>query len=34
MDVIVELRAGRMRLADGKLSADPRKGLIRVCQAS
>lgn len=33
MDVIVELRAGRMRLADGKLCADPRKGLIQVCQA-
>ncbi|PRW33310.1 adhesion molecule [Chlorella sorokiniana] len=32
MDVIVEFRVGLMSLADGRLVADPRKGVLRVCQ--
>ncbi|KAL4853861.1 26S proteasome regulatory subunit RPN13 [Chlorella vulgaris] len=32
MDVIVEFRAGRMALVENRLVADPRKGLLRVCQ--
>lgn len=33
METIVELRAGCMVLADGRLAPDPRKGLIRITQA-
>lgn len=32
MDVIVEFRVGLMALTDGRLVADPRKGVLRVCQ--
>lgn len=32
METIVEFRAGLMALADGRLAADPRKGLLRVAQ--
>lgn len=32
MDCIVELRAGLMALQGGRLTADSRKGLLRVCQ--